>query len=235
MPSRIIRQPLTRRLLGLGLYVWIRGKRMVRRLAEQKATTHQIALGAALGAFIAFTPTFGFQMLLAFAAATVLRCSRFAAILLSYITNPFTVVPIYLFTYRAGAWLMGQRPSMGQMRQVLTHFEQDGWSAALLKLLQFGSQIITPLWVGGVAVGVVASLIAYPVVLRLVEGHRQLAARKREARAVRQRERFRMAAGLAASGDTATDGVNMPPDAPNERQPDGQENDHVVQADAHES
>jgi len=49
MAEPLLREPPTRRLLDLAAYVWIRSKRFVRQLAHQKATTHQIALGCALG------------------------------------------------------------------------------------------------------------------------------------------------------------------------------------------
>ncbi len=226
MAEPLLREPPTRRLLDLAAYVWIRSKRFVRQLAHQKATTHQIALGCALGAFIAFTPTFGFQMILGFAAATALRCSRFGCIVFTYITNPFTVVPIYLFTYKAGAWMLGQKPLSHEARRVLLRLADEGWAAGLRQLLRFGSDLIVPLWLGGVIVGFIAAGIVYPLMLRLVEGHRQLAARKRELRAQRRAERLRIAAGLATSGDPAPIDARAPQDLPPPNE------DHPVETDA---
>ncbi len=232
MANELLRKPRARRLMDLGVYLWIRGQRLVRRLATQKATPHQIALGGAIGAFIAFTPTFGVQMIIGFAAATAFKCSRFAAIVLTYISNPFTVVPVYMFTYSTGAWLLGQKPLHARMRHVLMRLESDGWSAGIRELFRFGSSVVIPLWVGGMAIGFIAALAAYPILLRLVEGHRQVAAQKREVRAQREGERLRMAAGLAASGDAASHDAAMPQELPHEPENPPSERNPTVDQDA---
>jgi len=234
MDRKLIRPPRVRRLADTTQYLWIRAKRLVRRLAMQKATTRQIAWGGALGAFIAFTPTFGFQMVLAFAAATALKCSRFSALVLTYITNPFTVVPVYMFTYRTGAWILRVRPLTRQMHQVLTRLEGEGGWAALQELLRFGWQIMLPLWVGGLAVGLVGAAIAFPLLLRLVEGHRHVAALKREKRALRQRGRLVMAAGMAASGDPDEKDTGMLQEALPEAEPSLDAKDDAIEVDAQE-
>lgn len=60
----------------------------------------------AVGGFVVFSPTFGFQMIGAALLATLLRASRAAAIVSVWLTNPFTALPIYVMTYRAGRLLV---------------------------------------------------------------------------------------------------------------------------------
>jgi len=201
MPKGLLRRPPTRRLADTFVYGWIRAKRLARRILAQKATPRQIALGGAVGALIAFTPTFGLQMVLAVAVATWLKCSRFAALVMSYATNPFSVVPIYTFTYRLGAWLTGHRPALRQMRQVLGHLQAGELTDAMAGVFHFGWRLALPLWVGGLAVGLVTAIVTYSVMLRLVEGHRLVTEDKRQRRQLRQLERMTMAAGLATTGD----------------------------------
>ena len=56
-----------------------------RRVVALRATPHQIAMGAAVGVFLAFTPTFGLQMALAIVVAFVFRISKAATVL---VDNP---------------------------------------------------------------------------------------------------------------------------------------------------
>lgn len=228
MRSRLIRRPPTRRLADLLAYSWIRAKRLARRVALQKASPHQIAFGGALGVLIGFTPTFGLQMLLAVALATLLRCSRFAALVLSYVTNPFTVVPVYTFTYQIGSKLTGQEPIHRHIRLVLARLQDQGWPAALHEFFRFGWRLAVPLWVGGLAVGLVSAIITYSVMLRLVEGHRLVTEEKRKRRELRRLERMKMAAGLATTGDAMPPDVKMPEAADREDDEQRGRKDRVV-------
>lgn len=221
MPKDLLRRPPTRRLADTFAYGWIRAKRLARRILAQKATPRQIALGGAVGALIAFTPTFGLQMVLAVAVATWLKCSRFAALVMSYLTNPFSVVPVYTFTYQLGTWLIGHRPALRQMREVLSHLQTGDLTEALAGVFHFGWRLALPLWVGGLAVGFVTAIITYSVMLRLVEGHRLVTEEKRQRRQLRQLERMTMAAGLATTGDALPKHVKLP--QPQDRPPESEQ------------
>lgn len=146
----------------------------------------QVAAGVALGAFLAFTPTIGFQTIIALLLATLLRISRIPCAIMVYISNPFTALPIYTSCYLVGAWIC--RP-LGIPTGDWAHFIQEmgalkelsvfaaAWEG--LKCLgRFGIEIAIPLCLGCLIEGLVAAAIAYPVTLRLVEGHRLLRAEK---------------------------------------------------------
>ena len=60
----------------------------------------------AVGLFIAFVPI-PFQMLLAAAVAILIRCNLPIAVMLVWITNPFTMAPIFFFCYKVGTWILG--------------------------------------------------------------------------------------------------------------------------------
>lgn len=68
-----------------------------------------VAGAFAVGLFMAFVPV-PFQMLLAGAAAIMVRVNLPLAISLVWITNPLTMPPIFYGTYKLGAWLMGITP-----------------------------------------------------------------------------------------------------------------------------
>lgn len=58
------------------------------------------------GMVLALLPFYGFQFLLAFGLAIVLRANLTITVGLQFITNPFTIVPIYGATTLLGVWLM---------------------------------------------------------------------------------------------------------------------------------
>lgn len=58
------------------------------------------------GSVIALLPLYGIQIIVAFAAALVLRANLTITVALQFLTNPLTVVPVYAFTGWVGATLM---------------------------------------------------------------------------------------------------------------------------------
>jgi len=56
-------------------------RELVTQLKELQGDPHYIAMGMAIGAFIAITPTIPFHMVIAVALAFVFRCSKVAALI----------------------------------------------------------------------------------------------------------------------------------------------------------
>ena len=83
---------------------------VLRWVIKLRSSPRAIAGGLALGTFIAFTPTVGVQLILAFVAATFFNMNRPAAMIPVWITNPVTVAPIYTFNYWLGATVWGGPP-----------------------------------------------------------------------------------------------------------------------------
>ena len=65
-----------------------------------------ISKAFAVGLFFAFIPV-PFQMLLAAPGAVIFSANLPLSIALVWITNPFTMAPIYYGCYKLGAWLLG--------------------------------------------------------------------------------------------------------------------------------
>ncbi len=135
-----------------------------------------MALGFALGVFVALTPTVGFQMILGATIAHFFRANRVIAAAMAWITNPATIVPIYYFNYRVGLMLVGGDPDKGR------HFIESLRNVSLLNLGRFldtmgamlhdFADIAGVLWLGSIIVGVVCAAISYPIVRRIVEVER---------------------------------------------------------------
>ena len=154
-------------------------------------TPHRIARGVALGFFIAFTPTLGFQIALYVATSWIVRANRVSGIPWLFLSNPFSAVPFYYFTWWIGnAMLAGGADSESGAAAVAAVFAAQGaadnmlagmmcmdyWKNVASSLADIG----LALWVGGLACSVVSAVIAYPVTYRIVVNHR---VRRRERRA----------------------------------------------------
>lgn len=71
-----------------------------------------ISLGLAIGLFCAFLPI-PMQMILAAVLAIAMRANFVLSVVAVWITNPFTITPIYYFCYRLGRFLLAQEPNGG--------------------------------------------------------------------------------------------------------------------------
>jgi uncharacterized protein (DUF2062 family) len=67
----------------------------------------KMGLSAAIGAFIAATPTIGLQTVLVLAIVSLLRGNRGVALVASGIANPWTTALIYYADFKAGALFTG--------------------------------------------------------------------------------------------------------------------------------
>ena len=74
-------------------------------LWEQEGTPGQRARGLAAGIFCGCFPIFGLQTLAGITLASVVRGNHLLAAAGTWISNPFTYVPLYWFNYRIGALL----------------------------------------------------------------------------------------------------------------------------------
>ena len=76
-------------------------------LWQQEGTPGQRARGLAAGIFCGCFPFFGFQTLLGIALASVVRGNHLLAAAGTWISNPFTYVPLYWFNFRVGSLVLG--------------------------------------------------------------------------------------------------------------------------------
>ena len=91
----------------------MRLRRGVQWLLLQEGSPGQRSRGLAAGVFAGCFPFFGFQTLLGVALASLLRGNRILAAASTWISNPFTYVPLYWFNYTIGRRLLGEQPGAG--------------------------------------------------------------------------------------------------------------------------
>jgi uncharacterized protein len=154
--------------------ILIRMRPVLRWVIKLRSSPRAIAGGLGLGTFIAFTPTIGVQLILSFVMATFLNLNRPAAMIPVWITNPVTFAPIYTFNYWLGAKIWHGPP----LSEVSALFIDIGRTMASLEfwdikeqflaVLQMGKDILIPLVLGSLVIGVVTGLLAYVFSLKLL-------------------------------------------------------------------
>jgi len=135
-------------------------KRIFERFIKIRGTPREIAMGFALGLFVGFTPTMGFQMPIAVFFAALLKWNKISAAIGVWITNPFTAVFIYSFCYFIGAKLLGYQVSV-----------KLAAGLSLEKLFHLGPQIILATTLGGIIIGLPVALLGYYLSFNAVHGY----------------------------------------------------------------
>jgi uncharacterized protein (DUF2062 family) len=121
-----------------------------------------VAGAVAIGLFAGLIPG-PLQMLAALLLAIALRRNIPVAVLVTFYTNPFTIVPLYLLAYAYGALLLGEPIGAPRVR----HFEMD-WAApgaSLHAMLEWMFALGKPLAIGLLALGLSLAALGYVAVL----------------------------------------------------------------------
>lgn len=152
----------------------IRIRPVLRWVVKLRSSPRSIAGGLGLGVFIAFTPTIGVQLILAFIFATFFDLNRPAAMIPVWITNPVTVAPIYTFNYWLGIKLWDGPPLSEvsglfiDIGRTMTSLEFWDIKEQFLAVLQMGRDILVPLLLGSLVIGLVTGLLTYFFSLKLL-------------------------------------------------------------------
>ncbi len=141
-------------------FVWKRLKRfLVHRVLHVDDTPHHIALAVAIGIFVAWTPTVGFQMALTIVLAWLLGANKLAGVPFVWISNPLTLAPIYLPNYYVGRWILGSDVPPPDFGRVVN--ATGGWVEMVSTWWSVTWHAFLPLWVGGLLVGLALAALTY--------------------------------------------------------------------------
>jgi uncharacterized protein (DUF2062 family) len=189
---------------------------MIRKLLQIQDTPHSIALGTSLGMLIAMTPTIGIQIVIAAVVCTAFRANRVAGIVMVFISNPLTMVPIYWADYWVGAKLLGSEMiSKEDFAAIWTRIIEAGMIGGIREgFVVLTGAIFLPMMLGGTLIGFVLAVPLYPITYRAVEARR----RRRELRRAYLRLRELRAAGESDPPRRSVEGAERlaaaPPAAP---------------------
>jgi len=145
---------------------WLRAsKYVVYRVRRLPGSPSKIALGFACGAFISFTPLFGFHYLLSIASAWALRGSVIAAVLGANVGwfYPLTIV----WSYHLGDWILGRHGTFVPHDVSARYLMHHAWTALL------------PTAIGSLPVALAVGGASFVVVYWVVASYRELRHRRR--------------------------------------------------------
>nr|WP_225866210.1 DUF2062 domain-containing protein [Prochlorococcus marinus] len=121
---------------------------------RQEGTPAQRARGLAVGVFSGCFPFFGFQTFFGIFLASVFRGNHLLAAAGTWISNPFTYVPLYWFNYKVGEVFLGQ----GRDSQSLAQLTRDQlWDKGLI----LSSRILLGSSIVGLLLGIVVGFSFY--------------------------------------------------------------------------
>ncbi|MFC1585203.1 DUF2062 domain-containing protein [Fibrobacterota bacterium] len=130
-----------------------------------KMSAKSTAAGLGLGTFIALTPTFPLQMVLAAALSIFFRVNMPAALMACWITNPLTMPIFYLVEYQFGNWVNSvfSLPQISEFQQVTQETKNVMEIIDVAKKPHFFNnlKIFKDLIVGSLIISTVVSLLVY--------------------------------------------------------------------------
>lgn len=138
---------------------WLRNLRLYYyRLLRLQGSSGAIARGIAAGVFAGCFPLLGLQILAGVLLATAIRGNRIAAAAGTWISNPITYVPIFVFNFKIGERLLG-------LHDASLSIDEINWQS--VEILDLGFAFLIPLLLGCLVTGSIAAICSYFLSFRL--------------------------------------------------------------------
>lgn len=145
----------------------------IERIKKLRGDPHYVAMGMAIGVFIAITPTIPFHGTLALALALLLRASKSAALVGIWVSNPITIIPFYYLCYKVGCLFMNDSSnSVETIDLLISRLESDaGFMQKIDFLLEFIKShfdVFLYMNLGGLILGIPAGIVGYYLTKKFV-------------------------------------------------------------------
>ena len=117
-------------------------------ILQQEGSAGQRARGLAAGVFSGCFPLFGLQTIFGICIAKIIKGNLLLAASGTFISNPFTYLPLYWFNYQVGSRLIG------------VHVRPDTTieKVNLLQLISVGENVLLTLFIGSLVIGFISSI-----------------------------------------------------------------------------
>lgn len=138
------------------------------KIVRLRGEPHELALGVSFGVFAGMMPIMPFQTALAVMLALFFKGSKITAALGTWISNPLNWYFLYYFSHKIGASILGL---FGQQKAFLLVMEAidrgEGLFVMFSKIAGAGSNMAFSFILGGLIMGIVASIPSYFLFLKL--------------------------------------------------------------------
>ncbi len=135
----------------------------LREVLVIKDSPRRLATSFAIGVFIGMSPILGLHTALGLAVAWLFRLNKFVTMIGVFITNPWTIIPIYTFSTWIGVKLLG----LNRMVPPINWAELS--IASFLKDLK---PFLWPFVFGTTLVGLLSAVIGYVIIYHAVVRNR---------------------------------------------------------------
>lgn len=132
----------------------------IREILSVRETPHKVAITFAAGLFLGISPFIGIHTLMALLLAWAFRLNKAVIISGVYVTNPWSMVPIYTFCTWVGMLLVGTDEII---------IGPDWKNMQMADIYSGLGGLIKPFVVGTFLVGTVCSVLGYFIVLAAVK------------------------------------------------------------------
>ncbi len=109
------------------MQIRLRWKGILRLLLRSKKDPESLSRGLGMGLFVGMLPILGFQVVVAYFLARMIRANRWVAVLATLVSNPFTTIPLTVFCLWVGAQFYPDFPKMSLDLKVVS---QSLWKQA---------------------------------------------------------------------------------------------------------
>ncbi len=180
---------------------WRRAARYVaHRLRRLPDPAHKISRGIAAGVFTSFTPFFGLHFIISAFIAWAMRANIVAALLATFVGNPFTFPIIAAVSLEVGSAILGVRAlplplvpgsfsdaSQDLWRNFVAMFTDDParWGG----LARFWDRVFLPYLVGGILPGLAAGFASYFLANPVIAAYQKGRVARLKKRFAKRRER----------------------------------------------
>ena len=130
------------------------------RLIRLRGKPKAIAMGLAMGVFAGFFPFLGLQTLIGVFLAALFKGSKVAAAAATWISNPLTYVPIFIFNYNVGKLLLGTEETRATVPLDFTSLDS---------FRELGFSFVITLLTGCFVVGAIAASLTYFYSLAIIQ------------------------------------------------------------------
>lgn len=136
-------------------------KRLLDDMTHPGNHPRKTALSLAIGVFIGIWVPIGLQLWTMILLLSFVNYNFFMATLISFISNPLTILPIYYVAITIGEWLLQTRFSWHFFSDFMEH-------PVFAKLLDFGSDSLVILATGLTFLAIVSAALTYVATLKIV-------------------------------------------------------------------